>query len=643
MSKPVVFISYSHKNKRLRERIETAIKSTGVEVDLWCDTKIKAGENWYEEIKIAMKKASLAILILTTDFLASDFIQKEEIPDLLKRREEEGMIIFPILAKPCAWDEHEWLTKMQIRPSGAEPVWPSRNTDYKLTKIAKEVKALLVNKEKGNGLSKIADKENSNTWQTFQNREDELRKLLDSLGTTGGERFFLLISGPQMGKTWLLNELEKRVEDNNLSWKVLRKNLRVSDADYVKDAHKLLASYFDGVNVSGDESQLTHDISRFLVKHDVQVLLLLDQAEFINDDTAKTLRQLLSQINEELEAEGRLHVDLAFIAASRLDIKPWKGVLPSPLFHVFVLTHFKKQVINRALGEMARNDGYKGVDKYQFLKMAQVLDDASEGLPALLTTYMEYIRSEVYMKKAVEVLCSPKLFDKIASPYVEKLLSVNNLTSASSERENEKIKTLLLKKILLKLSPYRWISESHLERILDEDSETKEFLNEISWDVRDLWNILSQTYLIRPSETIWYEMYPSIRRLLFRYYRRNEEQQRDAHEQAYTFLGEWWQEVYGTDRGLYIIENLWHFVENKRLSMGQPKDKGADILKHAQEILTGALQPNHNTIGDLAKYVTMRLEKDIEFQDSMAEINSKLFEDIMNIIDELGKKQEAQS
>ena len=51
----------------------------------------------------AMARATVAVLLVSADFLTSDFILDEEVPKLLKRRDQEGLLIFPILIKPCAW------------------------------------------------------------------------------------------------------------------------------------------------------------------------------------------------------------------------------------------------------------------------------------------------------------------------------------------------------------------------------------------------------------------------------------------------------------------------------------------------------------------------------------------------------------
>lgn len=62
---------------------------------------------------------------------------------MLKRRESDpNFVIYPILAKSCAWRLVSWLSKIHIRPSGETPIWAKGQNidiDTELTKISEEV------------------------------------------------------------------------------------------------------------------------------------------------------------------------------------------------------------------------------------------------------------------------------------------------------------------------------------------------------------------------------------------------------------------------------------------------------------------------------------------------------------------------
>jgi len=96
-----IFISYSHKDARFRQRLETHLKSLTTSASFWSDEKIEAGDDWEKEIHKAMNEAAVAILLVSADFLASDFIRDIELPALYKAEKENGIIIIPVMLYSC--------------------------------------------------------------------------------------------------------------------------------------------------------------------------------------------------------------------------------------------------------------------------------------------------------------------------------------------------------------------------------------------------------------------------------------------------------------------------------------------------------------------------------------------------------------
>ena len=126
MNKPTVFISYSHKDEIWKDRLLPQLKTLQQldRIVVWDDRKIDAGDKWYPEIKEAMEKAQVAICLISPNYLASDFCVKEEVPFLLQRCEKEGVILIPILIKPCLWELHEWISSTQMLPRDGKAVSP---------------------------------------------------------------------------------------------------------------------------------------------------------------------------------------------------------------------------------------------------------------------------------------------------------------------------------------------------------------------------------------------------------------------------------------------------------------------------------------------------------------------------------------
>ena len=147
MTQPVVFISYSHNDEQEKDKLlsHLGVLQTGGLVELWNDDRIGAGADWEQEIREAITQARVAILLITANFLTSNFILREEVPTLLKRRQSEGLVVFPVIAKACAWRKVDWLTKMNVRPKNGSPVWGDygSHVDEDLAVIAEEVATII--------------------------------------------------------------------------------------------------------------------------------------------------------------------------------------------------------------------------------------------------------------------------------------------------------------------------------------------------------------------------------------------------------------------------------------------------------------------------------------------------------------------
>ena len=110
-------------------------------IEIWEDTRIKTGDNWKNEIERALKESESAILLLSADFLASDFIMENELPQLLKRAEEEGTRIFQIIISPCCFDETKSLSQFQALNSPSNTLIKMNRGDQErlLHKLAQSI------------------------------------------------------------------------------------------------------------------------------------------------------------------------------------------------------------------------------------------------------------------------------------------------------------------------------------------------------------------------------------------------------------------------------------------------------------------------------------------------------------------------
>ncbi|MEI6846780.1 MAG: COR domain-containing protein [Chlorobiaceae bacterium] len=101
-----IFVSYSHNNVKHLERLQLHLKvlqHEGIVLDVWDDTKIKAGMQWKTEIEKALASAKVGILLVSNEFLASDFIMKYELPSLLQSAVKKGLTVLPLILQPCRY------------------------------------------------------------------------------------------------------------------------------------------------------------------------------------------------------------------------------------------------------------------------------------------------------------------------------------------------------------------------------------------------------------------------------------------------------------------------------------------------------------------------------------------------------------
>ena len=90
MKDPSIFICYSHKDTAYVDRLVTFLDGFQLKgfFMMWDDRQIQHGKEWLAEINEAIKNASIAVLMISADFLASEFIRDQELPEIRRRMEQ---------------------------------------------------------------------------------------------------------------------------------------------------------------------------------------------------------------------------------------------------------------------------------------------------------------------------------------------------------------------------------------------------------------------------------------------------------------------------------------------------------------------------------------------------------------------------
>jgi tetratricopeptide (TPR) repeat protein len=119
-----VFVSYSHQDTEWLKRLQVHLRNLerrGL-VELWDDTRIRPGADWRRDIRDALDSASVAILLISADFIASDFIAENELPPLLAAAENRGLTILPLILSPSLFEEIESLARFQTVNPPSRPL-----------------------------------------------------------------------------------------------------------------------------------------------------------------------------------------------------------------------------------------------------------------------------------------------------------------------------------------------------------------------------------------------------------------------------------------------------------------------------------------------------------------------------------------
>ena len=119
-----IFISYSHADEYWLERLKIHLRplEREGEIEYWDDTKIRPGALWRDEIRTAIEKSRVAVLLISADFLASEFISANELPPLLEAAAAEGAVILPVLVSPCRFMKTPSLSRFQSVNAPSEPL-----------------------------------------------------------------------------------------------------------------------------------------------------------------------------------------------------------------------------------------------------------------------------------------------------------------------------------------------------------------------------------------------------------------------------------------------------------------------------------------------------------------------------------------
>jgi hypothetical protein len=128
-----VFFPYAHRDEDLRDELAKHLRLLERQriITGWHDRRIPAGGEWAGEIDTHLQTARIILLLVSADFLASDYCYDIEMQHAMVRHEASEACVIPIILRPVDWHSTPF-GKLQALPKDGRPVtiWPNRDEAF---------------------------------------------------------------------------------------------------------------------------------------------------------------------------------------------------------------------------------------------------------------------------------------------------------------------------------------------------------------------------------------------------------------------------------------------------------------------------------------------------------------------------------
>jgi len=150
-----LFYSYSHRDEKLRDELEThltLLQRQGL-IDAWHDRKIGAGDEWKGAIDENLERADVILLLISADFIASDYAFDIEMKRALARHEEQKARVIPVIVRDVNWRNAQF-ARLQALPKDGKAVtlWENRDTAWR--NVSEGIEHVVMEVRRRRGLSR---------------------------------------------------------------------------------------------------------------------------------------------------------------------------------------------------------------------------------------------------------------------------------------------------------------------------------------------------------------------------------------------------------------------------------------------------------------------------------------------------------
>ena len=141
-NKPIeVFFCYAHQDEVMRSQLEKHLRIMQRQglITAWHDRKVNAGEEWEQEVTNHLNEANIILLLISPDFMNSEYCYSFQMKHALKRHEKGESLVIPILLRSVDWEDAPF-KKLKALPTNKKFVARWRSRDDAFTDIARGIR-----------------------------------------------------------------------------------------------------------------------------------------------------------------------------------------------------------------------------------------------------------------------------------------------------------------------------------------------------------------------------------------------------------------------------------------------------------------------------------------------------------------------
>ena len=139
-----IFFSYAHEDEALRNELAKQLKLMKRQglINEWYDRDIDAGTEWKQVIDEHLNTAQVILLLVSPDFLDSDYCYETEMKRAMERHEAREARVIPVILRSCDWYSAPF-GKLQALPRNAKPITTWSNRDDAFLDVAKGIRKVV--------------------------------------------------------------------------------------------------------------------------------------------------------------------------------------------------------------------------------------------------------------------------------------------------------------------------------------------------------------------------------------------------------------------------------------------------------------------------------------------------------------------